>query len=724
MKKLLYLIALLCISTGVWAQTTTATYGMGNGTFYNASGTDPSSGGFDAKTFVSNTTPAVTVTCSYDTGLNCTDAADGARLGANNGANTYTISVPDGYIIVSYSFDCKAVKTEHPARTLTTESGVTLDIPTGDNTTWRSVSETYINKQSTYFKIETTDWSPINTRNFKIKVRSKFYEEEKTTAAGLEDGYYVVQGRSNGKSGFWYHDLSQGDSRYFRISSRTTSSPDVTSFTGNLKYVWRLTKDGNGYFTLQNVGTDTFAPADAQKNKNFQGTTTANFAWDSEHAAIKQTNYTDGGDLYVHCNALPNVDINLSYWSSGPGSSVNDGSGSLLAPRFFKVSDADINLVLNLKEKIAEVNALQLGDGLHKYTTNATPSEVNAEIATANTLYGTAGAAYSQVTAEIATLQSYIDNATLNLPTTGGFYRFHIGNKYMCNVADEDNVRTTTTTSNDASTVFYLDADNHLISLADGLGFNFGYCKPTGDDILVLNSFAFTESSTSGYYNIHSSKGTATNVWSDRDITISGDKLAEGAGAWTIEDVESLPVTISSAKYATLYAPVALTIPTGVIAYRVSAVSTTEATLTEIATTIPANTPVIISSETAGSKNFTIDANNTDAAPENKLEGSVVAKAWTDEYTLQLNDTNNEVGLYGNSPTNGVIPGFKAYMPKSAVGANNVKGFAFAFDTETLVKAIEAAQNPGKVVYDLNGRRVENPEKGLYIVNGKKVLVK
>ena len=172
MKHYRTFFALLALFTivamdGFAQNTITATYGKGNGTFYKADGTATSSG-FDAKTFVSNTTPAVTVACSYDTGLNSGDAANGARLGANAGDNTYTISVPDGYVITGYELDAWAVNASHPAKTLTLADGTEYNV---SSTTSQNISVTGLGTQSTYFTITTTGWSPIKTKNFKIYVK-------------------------------------------------------------------------------------------------------------------------------------------------------------------------------------------------------------------------------------------------------------------------------------------------------------------------------------------------------------------------------------------------------------------------------------------------------------------------------------------------------------------------------------------------------------------------
>ena len=307
-----------------------------------------------------------------------------------------------------------------------------------------------------------------------------------------------------------------------------------------------------------------------------------------------------------------------------------------------------------------------------------------------------------------------IDVKNYYQPATNKFYRFKIEDNYMCNVADGEGVRTVTTTNNDASTIFYLNSSNQLIAYADGFGFNYGYCKAAAPGI--FNTFDFLESTTAGTYFIHSNPGTESNEYSNRYINIDGTKLAEGRGAWTIEEVDELPVTISCAKFATLYAPVALTIPsTGVKVY--TAIDDDKYLhLNKIeGQTIPANTGVILEGE-AGTYNFNI---TNDVTPiSSALTGTVAAIARPNgSYILATGSA--DVAFYADGAQ--TIPGFKAYLPAGS-GSSPVKSFVFG--DETAVKAIEAAQNSDKVVYDMSGRRVLNPAKGLYIMNGKKVVIK
>ena len=46
------------------------------------------------------------------------------------------------------------------------------------------------------------------------------------------------------------------------------------------------------------------------------------------------------------------------------------------------------------------------------------------------------------------------------------------------------------------------------------------------------------------------------------------------------------------------------------------------------------------------------------------------------------------------------------------------------FDEDTAIDEVKGENGKVKIVYDLQGRKVENPSNGIYIINGKKVLVK
>lgn len=200
--------------------------------------------------------------------------------------------------------------------------------------------------------------------------------------------------------------------------------------------------------------------------------------------------------------------------------------------------------------------------------------------------------------------------------------------------------------------------------------------------------------------------------------------LNDANAAWTFEPVATLPVTITSAGYATFFAPVAVEIPEGVVAYYTEEVGENAVVLTAIETgVIPANTGVILKGE-ANTYNFNITA-DAEAVAGNKLAGTCAAEyVSVDAYVLSKVD--GVVGMYkalknqeeGASWLNN---GFKAYLPATAGG--EARFLVFNFGTETGIESIEGENGNVKAeIYDLSGRRVQNAQKGLYIVNGKKVV--
>ena len=193
--------------------------------------------------------------------------------------------------------------------------------------------------------------------------------------------------------------------------------------------------------------------------------------------------------------------------------------------------------------------------------------------------------------------------------------------------------------------------------------------------------------------------------------------------AWIFEEVVSLPVAVTAAGYATLYAPVALTIPAEVKAYT-GTVKGDYLTLNAVEGTIPANTGVILEAP-QGTYNFAVTA-DVDAIEGNALTGSApksVKNADKKVYTLQ--NGSNGPGLYrfngvdGNGNTT-YINGFRAWVELDAAAA--VNALRITRGDETGIDQI--ISNDELVIYDLAGRRVEKMEKGIYIVNGKKVVIK
>ena len=74
-----------------------------------------------------------------------------------------------------------------------------------------------------------------------------------------------------------------------------------------------------------------------------------------------------------------------------------------------------------------------------------------------------------------------------------------------------------------------------------------------------------------------------------------------------------------------------------------------------------------------------------------------------------------------------LIPANKCFLAVSSTAPDVLKIMTEA-EYETYVTGIEqittSTTDGAKVIYDLQGRRVQAPSKGLYIVNGKKMIIR
>lgn len=360
-----------------------------------------------------------------------------------------------------------------------------------------------------------------------------------------------------------------------------------------------------------------------------------------------------------------------------------------------------------------------VNDLLQKYSGAVTKDEVN----TAKTNLGTAAAA---------------DKFTINTPADGSYIRIRATNtahaKMPYLTSDLSTVEGKTVraalvsgANNAANSIFYYK-DKKLIAYGTGY-------KATLDDVSlgykgIVDGTAVTfKAATEGkseynvVYNVTNKGGRKLYA------QVSGDKYY--ADAWGVdgsqnrcrfwlEKVQSLPVSVSAAGYATLYAPVALTIPENVQAYTAS-FADSKVTLTPIEGTIPANTGVVIEAA-EGTYNFAITT--TEATATSDLRGDVATAnvdAASAAYILGKTDAQG-VGFFKLNSTDREIKGGRAYYVAPNGGAA-----AYLFNGNvTGLEAIKTALNDANApIYDLSGRKVAKAVKGgLYIKNGQKFIVK
>ena len=324
-----------------------------------------------------------------------------------------------------------------------------------------------------------------------------------------------------------------------------------------------------------------------------------------------------------------------------------------------------------------------------------------------------------------------------------GFYTLKYNNLYLndtrmggAGTAGDGRRTLTAMTDDKIDNIFYYTPNKEMVGYKSGYGFTFGYCN-TGKPEEGYNTFTFETSSEPGKYLIHSATGGSPSGWGDRYLLVGNDNNftdvnawdKKSAAAWTIEEVTELPVKLNYAEgkgaFATLWSPVALTIPEGVRAYT-GYVEDATLTLDRIqGDVIPANAGVVLwMPEATDNETCNFSMVKESAAvnlPNNMLKGEplTVLRGETGCYSLGMK--NEEVAFYNYVGKN--LSGFRARIFKDNEALQGVQVLSFRFrDVTGVEEVVTIFENDA--VYDISGRRVMHPTKGLYIVNGKKVFIK
>lgn len=324
-----------------------------------------------------------------------------------------------------------------------------------------------------------------------------------------------------------------------------------------------------------------------------------------------------------------------------------------------------------------------------------------------------------------------------------GFYTLKYNNLYLndtrmggSGTAGDGRRTLTAMTADKIDNIFYYTPNKEMVGYKSGYGFTYGYCN-TGKPETGYNTFTFETSSEPGKYLIHSATGDSPSGWGDRYLLVGNDNNFTDAdawnkklaAAWTIEEVTELPVKLNYAEgkgaFATLWSPVALTIPEGVRAYT-GYVEDATLTLDRIqGDVIPADEGVVLwMPEATGNETCIFSMVKESAAEKltnNMLKGEplTVLRGETGCYSLGMK--NGEVAFYNYVGKN--LSGFRARIFKDNEALQGVQVLSFRFRDVTGVEEVVTIFEKD-AVYDLSGRRVMHPTKGLYIVNGKKVFIK
>ena len=192
----------------------------------------------------------------------------------------------------------------------------------------------------------------------------------------------------------------------------------------------------------------------------------------------------------------------------------------------------------------------------------------------------------------------------------------------------------------------------------------------------------------------------------------------------------ALTVGTVRANIATYSSPFPVNLPEGVDAYIAKQEGENNVVLQKITGALPANTGVILSSETA--KEYIPTARTTEAlatvnAADNKLVATTgnAVPADVTAYILGKDNNNNSKAVFKKlSASNRTIAQYKAYLTLDGTQSAQLMNFAFAGSDLTGIQNVTETSAKSKTAYDLAGRKVGKLQKGIYIVNGKKVIVK
>ena len=571
----------------------------------------------------------------------------------------------------------------------------------------------------------------------------------------VADGVYLIKNNYNNRGAMAYGTWNNAE--YFGLTEIT-----LNGCTGNNlsvdpvsnKYWYVKTTEKGIYF--YNIGKGYFLQEHAQEKVTCAETIANGFVM--VERAANNTNYVSvkSGNYYLSysCGWAPNSAGGSVRWLTNDEAAATLMTFTAVDATAYATQIANADALIAafekgndeekaaLAEAIAQAEAMlaaiTVGDGVGEYSGGGYTKE---ELVS---LLGSAKEFYNSIDAStpVETIEAYIEfvngtmaSYTLNMPVAGKYYRFQ-GNSG--NYIDASSIYNNATAKvgqmsmksadacNMAGTIFYLDENGKLLNYHTGT-----YVTATREIANVGvagNTWTISASSIAGKYKIKSNDGNwlHDNSGNRADRCNQDPEDHSEAHSWIIEPVVELPVTITSAGYATFYAPVAVNIPDGVKAYTVSVNEDGWADLEEIVISFSPNVGVVLAAE-EGTYYLPISEDNT-VYEGNALRGTVAATYITDDaYVLGIVD--NEVGFYTatkNQQENTAWKNnsHKAYLPKG-VGMN-AASYSFRFGEGTTgISELKGENGEVKAIFDLTGRRVEAiTAPGIYVVGGKKVLVK
>lgn len=444
--------------------------------------------------------------------------------------------------------------------------------------------------------------------------------------------------------------------------------------------------------------------------------------------------FPDGSEYPLHCANQADgwAQSTLTTWQAGANS---PSAWNLVKSTKLEASRISLNSVLSGVPTSTSVADNAIGTNPGQVNTEMTLDDLKAAVTTRNEA-ATAATTAKEGTdvAAMETAYTALVAAKAAIPAANAieankYYRLKgcaSGTYAVATNAGTQMTMAALSDDNKATTIFYLNG-NKLLSYNNGY-----YVYQTCEIGALGQSCTWTISPNTSKLGTMTLKagGTTAGVgtWMYDNFATKGKVDRNGGLAgdntnWYIEAVDKLPVSISAARYATIYAPVALTIPAGVEAYAAE-FTDGKVMLNRIEGTIPANTGVVLEGN-EGTHDFAITT--TDATVNSALSGNKATANVADDATAYILSKGTQgVGFYKLNSTERTIQGGRAFYTVPA-STEETAAIAFIFGGEVtgINNAISNDAQSNAPIYDLTGRKVAKAVKGgLYIQNGRKFIVK
>lgn len=583
------------------------------------------------------------------------------------------------------------------------------------------------------------------------------YDADESKILELNDGRLLVKSRKQG-GGYVYYSISDDDGASWSERSQFTDVYDP-GCDGDIIRLTSTSKDEGANRLLLSI-----PDATSRKNVTVYLSTDEAKTW-----PLKKT-ICPGGSAYSSMVVLDDGTIGIYFEEDGLEGGyhmryarfslnwLTNGTDEIDADKFnaARVKEAQ-TLAANLPEYAQSLvrteGELTIGNTYTSYEYNVTKEETAAlKAAETSTNLQTIEEALTNY------MDGYAVTSVLVLPQDGKVYR----------------LESLITNSSEAYSTHYLANVNGAISFpttADNTT-TLWVCQQSTDD----NSRTFVSAVGNGYlgwkefngtaaqtYNIE--KGVANGALTLHNSSNSSGYLAVTNEAWNnkgaalfnqssaitqntnwstdfvFEEVSESEYTGfatnvyegSNGNYGTLNLPFATYLPEGVTAQGVTYDTADETNelqnynLTLENGILPANTPVLLTSQAADSYTFAPAPALGTSTIETGFKGTIGAKAVEDNsYIMAYTDgAGSVIRFFRIAPNNNVVNANKAYFVLTS--SSNVASLGLMWNGTTSIEGIEGenADNITDAIYDLTGRKINKiTAPGIYIINGKKQLVK